>query len=316
MTDKSTDEPIFLVGSERSGTTLLRLMLDHHPKIAFHFESEFLVTPLAGGADWPDLEDYYAMLELDRSFQERPFEIDQSLDYPQLARSFLDQRRKQAGKPIVGATVHTDFDQLPRIWPNARYIHIVRDGRDVARSAVKMGWAGHVWEGADRWIEAEQAWERFRGQLRDDQYTCLRFADLVRDPRGELMRICRFIGVPFDEAMLAYPQSSSYDAPDPSMAFQWKRKMDADQVRIVEARIGDMLVKRGYELSGHPPIEVDQRQVRAFRRQSRWGRARFRIRRYGPALYLAEMITRRLGLRGLNRCLVRRMNAIDDAHVK
>ena len=61
-------QPIFLVGAERSGTTLLRLMLDCHPHIAFHSEFEFVVDYFRDNS-YPSLEDYYEHLATDRIFQ-------------------------------------------------------------------------------------------------------------------------------------------------------------------------------------------------------------------------------------------------------
>jgi len=63
--------------------------------------------------------------------------------------SFLVQKRELESKQFVGATVHRKFDKLLMIWPDAKFIHVVRDPRDVARSVVKMGRVGHVYYGAD-----------------------------------------------------------------------------------------------------------------------------------------------------------------------
>ncbi len=62
-------EPVFMVGSERSGTTLLRLMLDHHPGIAFHFEFEFAVERLADDGTFPPIEAYHKWLRSERGFR-------------------------------------------------------------------------------------------------------------------------------------------------------------------------------------------------------------------------------------------------------
>jgi hypothetical protein len=61
--------------------------------------------------------------------------------------------------------VHRHYDRLLRLWPEARFIHLVRDPRDVASSCIGMGWAGNVWTGVTRWIEAERLWDEVRGDL-------------------------------------------------------------------------------------------------------------------------------------------------------
>ncbi len=85
------ESPIFLVGSVRSGTTLLGDMLDHHPDVAFPGEFELAVDFMGPNGEIPDLAEYHAWLEVDRHFLGHGLQIDPSLDYPQLVRSLLGQ---------------------------------------------------------------------------------------------------------------------------------------------------------------------------------------------------------------------------------
>ena len=78
----SPDAPFFLVGAERSGTTLLRLMLDHHPELAFRNEFEFAVDRVGEDGSFPDVRTYTEHLRLSRTFAMSGFAIDESLDYP------------------------------------------------------------------------------------------------------------------------------------------------------------------------------------------------------------------------------------------
>ena len=138
---------VFLVGSERSGTTLLRLMLDHHPEIAFEKEFDFVVSKVSETGAFPQVDAYLEWLATVRAAD---YAIDRSLDYRSLVTDFLRQKQAASGgKPRVGATVHRDFDRLRFIWPDARYIHLVRDPRDVSRSVVQKGWAGNVYQGSE-----------------------------------------------------------------------------------------------------------------------------------------------------------------------
>lgn len=147
-------QPIFLVGAERSGTTVLRLMLDHHPQLAWHSEFEYAVDRISETGEWPHIDEYHQWLAKQRIFLDLDFKLDHTLTYPQLINSFLVQKRDRDHKPIVGATVHRHFDKVLSIWPDARFIHIVRDGRDVARSCIGMGWAGNGCDpGSDRPFE-------------------------------------------------------------------------------------------------------------------------------------------------------------------
>ena len=133
-------QPAFIVGAVRSGTTLLRLMLDHHPELAFHFEFEFGVDQVSANGMYPEIDRYHDYLAQHRVFQMSGGKIDPDLDFRHLVNSFLEQKRVRDGKTTVGATVHHHIDRIQFLWPEAKYIHLLRDGRDVARSCMAMGW--------------------------------------------------------------------------------------------------------------------------------------------------------------------------------
>jgi len=312
----AVEKPIFLVGAERSGSTLLRLMLSHHPQIAFDAEFEFAVDLISPDGRPPEVAIYHDWLTLHRIFRLTGYRVDSSLPYPDLVKSFLAQKMKRENKPIVGATVHRNFDKLLGIWPDARFIHLLRDGRDVARSCIQMGWAGNVWAAVEEWIDAERLWENMRGNLPESRYTTVKYEQIVAEPEKTLGRLCRFIGVSYDPAMLSYPQHTTYGPPDPALAAQWKRKLTAGEVQLVEARTAAMLAERGYDLSGLPTLDVTQPMKRRLARQNTIGKLRFRIRRYGWYLVLMEYATRKLGLSGWNKRLTLRIQEIANQHLR
>jgi len=314
--DTVLSKPTFLVGSVRSGTTLLRLMLDHHPLIAWHFDFEYAVDRIGEDGRLPPTREYHDYLATHRGFQLSGAKIDTDLDYAQLVNSFLIQKRDRDGKTLVGATVHRHIDRLLHLWPDARFIHLLRDGRDVGRSIMQMGWAGNMWRAPERWIRAERDWETLWDRLSENRRLEVRYEHLVADPRNTLVIICRFIGVDFDDAMFDYAKTSTYDAPDPSLATQWRRKLDKNAVCLAEARIGDMLVERGYELSGLPPKKIGKFELQRLNVQDWWYRARFRMKRYGLPLFLTDYIVRHLKLKALARRLTLRINEIENRHIR
>ena len=117
-------------------------MLGHHPEIAWQNGFELSTDMVSDDGDWPNLETYYERLTTGRIFLSSDFTIDRALTYPELVRDFLEQRRSREGKPRIGATVHRHFDRLLYLWPDAYFIHLIRDGRDVARSTIVMGCPG------------------------------------------------------------------------------------------------------------------------------------------------------------------------------
>lgn len=309
------EQPFFLVGAERSGTTLLRLMLDHHPQLAWCNEFEYSVD-LISDTGWPKLDVYYSWLETHRIFQSTQFEIDRSLNYPQLVNSFLIQKQIREGKPLVGATVHRHFDRLLRIWPQAKFIHIVRDGRDVARSCIGMGWAGNVWTGIERWIESEHLWENLSQSLSAQQKIEVTYESLICEPKNVLEDLCNFLEISFESQMLTYDKTTSYDLPNAKFIYQWKRKLSDREIQLIESKIGNMLVERNYELSNLPSIEVTPAMVQKLKLQDWFKKIQFRIKRFGLPLFLADNLSRRLQLNSWQKNIKLKINDVQRSHLK
>ena len=312
---RAATRPIFLVGCVRSGTTLLRLMLDHHPEVAFLHEFEFAVDLIDDRGRFPDLAAFHDYLGCHRIFLDSGLELDRGLDFAGLVDSFLRQKRDRAGKPIVGATVHDHFGRLTRVWPEARFIHLIRDGRDVSRSIVKEGWAGNAYEASKLWMKAEGQWAELARRTPADRRVEVHYEDLVEHPEEALGRLCSFLGVGYDPAMLRYPEDTTYGPPSPALIGQW-RDAPADEVALIEARIGDELSRLGYPPSGRPRPRVSPLREAAIHWQHRVGHAAFRCRDLGPGLFLADLIARRAGIGPLRRALAARLHEVERARLR
>lgn len=288
------ETPYFLVGAERSGTTLLRLMLSHHPQISWCEEFEYVVDRISPAGEFPQLKDYYDWLETNRIFQDSGLVINRNLSYPELVNDFLVQKKQQNQKPIVGATVHRHFDQLLKIWSKAAFIHIIRDPRDVAQSRVKLGWAGNVWLGVESWLEAENCWEKLKENLSPQQYIEIYYEDLITSPLEILTNLCHFIGVNYDSEMMNYYQNTTYDQVDSSLIQQWKKKLSNREIQLIEARANSLLKERGYQLSGLPQLEMtnnDQKLIAI----SGFFKKSYRRFKENPRLFILEYLIRRFG---------------------
>jgi hypothetical protein len=306
----------FVVGPLRSGSTLLRLMLNHHPQIHWIGEFDYAVDRLGPGGRFPPLTQYHRWLTHNRTFVDQQLTLDPGLSYPALVDSFLSQARARAGKPLVGGTVHRRFDHLPALWPKARYIHLCRDGRDVARSWIGMGLGGTVYTGAWQWLAAERLADRLRQRVDDQQWLSISFEQLVREPEATLNRICTHLGVDYDPAMLQYNTASTYDRPDPALIAQWRHKLSPAALRRVEAICAPMLSQRGYTLASPPPLTLGPLEGRWLRWCDRYARTRFRARRVGWSLTLGYSAVRRLGLAGWRDRLNFRIEQLDRPYLK
>lgn len=302
-----TAPPIFLVGSERSGTTLLRLMLDQHPQVTWCKEFEFVVDPVRGG-QWPSIQQFAEYLETSRIFKDTGFTLRTDLDYQHACQAFLDQRRAMHDKPYVGATVHRHYETILKIWPDARFIYLKRDGRDVARSCIGMGWDGNMWHASKRWADSVHTWNALRDKLDPACYIETSYEQLITDARGELTRLFDFIGPGFDEAVWNYHEGTTYSEPDPALIAQWKRKLSPYELGLVEARIAPLLKMQGYELSGHPPVKITPIVKLRLKLQDRWTRMMYRWRNYGVLLSVGESITKRTGPESLHKTILKKIH--------
>jgi hypothetical protein len=115
--------------------------------------------------------------------------------------------------------------------------------------------------------------------------------------------------------MLAYPEHSTYGAPDRHLASQWRTRMSVTMRRDVEARIGNQLSRRGYPLSA-PKRVVSRPRDLLLRLDSKLGCARDRVRRFGLPLTLEDFAARRLGIRRWQVATRARCDAIIDSRLK
>ncbi len=309
-------EPIFLVGAERSGTTLLRLMLHSHSQLSWCNEFEYSVDLINDEQNWPELDKYYQWLSTHRIFQATRFQIDDSLEYPQLVNSFLVQKKTDENKPLVGATVHRNFDRLLRIWPDSKFIHIVRDGRDVARSCIGMSWTGNVWTGVERWIKAEKLWASIEPSLPNSRKVEINYESLITQPHDTLAKLCDFMGIAFEAEMLNYYKTTSYSSPDPKLINQWRNKLSDREVQLVESRISQLLVERNYPLSNFPPLKVNIFLKSKLRLHCWFKRVQFRIEKFGLYLLIADYLSRNLRIKPWQTSIKLQINQIIQSQLK
>jgi hypothetical protein len=218
--DARRDPVPFVVGMNRSGTTLLRMMLDAHPRLTIppetHFVPELIKAVKAPGAT---PEKALAAMTSAREWGDFGFSDEEMLRRlratkmkPGAAvRTFYEAYMEQQGKPRWGEKTPTYVQRMPliqRALPEARFVHVIRDGRDVALSVL------------DRTVrdltaaDVARRWQKKIGKARKDaprlhHYMELRYEDLILDTEPVLQRVCEFIKLEFDPAMLHYHERSS-----------------------------------------------------------------------------------------------------------
>ena len=314
MSLHNTTDLCFIVSSVRSGSTFLRLMLNSHPHISNPGECDFLFDLVEKDGSLPNTPSYVKWLASNRIFLAKKLNIQATLSSKELIYSFVDQMRH--GDSLLTMNIHRNFYRIPFIFPNARFIHLQRDPRDVANSCIGMGWAGHVYYGVDIWQEAEESWMKLRSMLKPNQYLEIRYEDIVSSVESNLSVICKFLGLEYSDLMMSYLSTSTYAAPDKNLCFQWKRKLSPRELQLLEGKLHFKLDEIGYEPSGYDPAKPGLLEKLKLVLINKIYKFRFQKQRYGLGLTIEIFLANKTGIDSWQMACRKRKNRIDIKHLK
>lgn len=275
--------PVFIVGAPRSGTTMLQFRLRNHPRISLPTgESHFIVTLYRNQEKYGDLsclenirQVLRAMHAQNRSFLETDlhglkFDIDSLANelhvegrhtLPAIISGLFEKNARGEGKVRWGDKTPYYVMHLPKLlewFPDAQFIHLIRDGRDVALSLFGRQHDFHVY---NTWFAAEY-WESYveKGHIQgsslpSDQYLELRYEDLIAQPEDTMKKLCAFLGEDysadlFDVATADGPSKTPlvHKPLQADNAGKWRGKMTQSQIEAFEGVAGNTLREFGYDL--------------------------------------------------------------------
>jgi Sulfotransferase family len=277
-TTGSDNTPFFVLGAARSGTTMLRLMLNRHSRLTIPFESHFLVHIFAElPSDRPlKLNEADRMADLvvgEKNFQTwhlDPTSVRQKMrqlapaPLAVLVDALYRMEVADSGKPRWGdKTPHyyKIWRNLTRLFPTSKLIHIIRDGRDVVRSLEQVAWHGPT--NVDRaryWQERVELALAAARELGSERNLIVRYEELVLETRSTLAAICDFLGESFEPEMPLFFEDASKHIcdidgdvhgklgrqPQPEDVGRWRHEMSVeDQIRF-EAVAGAGLRSMSY----------------------------------------------------------------------
>jgi hypothetical protein len=268
---------VFVVGKGRSGTTLVRAMLTAHPEMAIPPETHFIVRMskrpgvvregrVEIGVLVDRLQDHhgFAKMGLEPEVVRQQLELSEPPSYAGAIRLIFGMYAASKGKSRYGDKSPGHVMHIPalaELFPEARFIHVIRDGRDVLLSNLETRFGpADVAEGALVWRRVVAEGRRAGVELGADRYSEIKYEDLLDDPEGQVRRLADFSSLDFHPDMLRYFKRGSeivgsawhhrnLNLPPTKGMRDWRIEMPGHHVFAFEVLAGDQLEAFGYERS-------------------------------------------------------------------
>jgi hypothetical protein len=227
----ATNVPIFVIGSPRSGTTLLRLVLDSHPRISCGEETHFLRDLEAiVGRHWPLVATY----GLPREWW---LERIRALYADFQAEVLRGSGKARWAEKDPTYTLHLPF--IEELFPEARYVHLLRDGHDVVASfRDRWGYRSAARVARSEWARYVSAARELGERLPPERFLELRYEELVADPEAEARRLFDFLGEAWDPAVIEF-DPAEHRATERYRRFTAQRRASGgDSATIYRSRVG------------------------------------------------------------------------------
>lgn len=284
-----SNDPIFLLCSERSGSNLIRAMLDAHSQIyapmPIHLGLRFWHNihhygDLSKNENWNlllkhtiiYLNNTLGQLSMQISEEELQTEIEKR-DFKNIYLYLFTKGMKQAGKSRVFIKDNHSYQQLYYFlyyFPNAKFIWQVRDPRDYVLSCKKLVHYGNILKAIEIWQTEQQAALEAFHILPKDKFFLLRYEDLVTDPKRVLTKLCVFLSLPFEEQMLNfYDKTEAKEAAKRSVYWQnldkplmennfgkFDKGLNYFELILVESLLGNLMLRLSYKLTKRPSSQT------------------------------------------------------------
>jgi hypothetical protein len=296
--------PLLILGVRRSGTTLLRVMLDRHSQLAVPDETYFVPQLADRNLRRVDvdefLDDVQRVVEWDLPLDAVRARLRDGMPIGEAIGTVYAAYAEEQGKPRWGDKTPMYMQNLrllERLFPDALYVHLIRDGRDAALSFLAMprGLVTETWMHprtaaafACQWRTEVAAARRLGRRVGPARYVEVRYEELVRDVEAALRHICSFAGLAYEPAMAEYagnvdvsakPHQQRLRQPPTQGVRNWRLEMPAGDAAAFEHVAGDLLGELGYETSHRPDAAGRARLAWYCARSLAWRGASFALRR-------------------------------------
>ena len=246
------DKLILVIGARRSGTHWVGRIIGAHPAVVYLPSETFLFAHLDEFAR--NFNASMGSARVGSLYAERDALVG---GLRSLCDSILTPWLKPGSveRILERTPLHTaNLELISELYPDARVVHIIRDGRDVARSLAAVRWGpGSAVAGAEEWVRSVR-----QGRHPMKHYYEVRYETLLADPRGEIVKLFAELDLPADDAQIdaavreaAVPVNHDLTMPAVT-AEKWRTGLSAGDLADVEAVAGELLVELGYELGAQP----------------------------------------------------------------
>lgn len=266
-------KPVFIGGCDRSGTTFMGALLGAHSQCVTTPESQFIIETFQHFDSYENDLSWcinritnnwrYKIWDLHVNYDNYD-DLGDRVDYSELILFIVWEYSKKISKQSPKIWIdHTPWNTryaltLHELFPQSKFIHLVRDGRAIAASISQLDWPiVSINRRARFWLERLSfglAAEKYFGP---DNYLSIRFEDLVLEPENTLIKICQFLNIEFQPSLLSgngfvppkytmKQHSLVGTPPDPDRVLAWKKQLSAREIEIFEYITGDMLSYLGY----------------------------------------------------------------------
>lgn len=253
----NTEQPLFIIGNPRSGTSLLRLILTSHSAIIIPPECGFVIWLYEKYSAWSSadstcsarrtqfLGDLYACKkfdtwELDRKLLENLIVERSPSDYAALCADVYKAYAQKLSRNVIFWGDKNNFHinclkDLNNIYPKATFLHIVRDGRDVAcsyREVMQHGSSSpyspnfktEIRAIAEEWSTNVIQVDNYLAGLDASRQMLVRYEDLVGKTNPTVATICEWLGLSVEDRMLEFHKDNRRMQLEPALTLDWKRR--------------------------------------------------------------------------------------------
>lgn len=280
MKQSKSINPFFIVGSGRSGSTLLRMILSSNSKISIPPETWVLIPlvaslPLTKPLNEQQLDQ--ALNIIFNHYRWPDFQIDElefanklkemnAVRIADIMNTIYEYYLIREGKEIIGDKTPPYINivgEINKIYPNAKIIHLVRDGHDVTMSFHDKGWGGRLlYQNAQEWKNSIKMYNKIKKSDLSNQVITIDYESLVMKTEETIKVICDFIGVQYEQGMLEWAEKIKEKIPDrekeihkklfrkpnQSDVYKWRKDLSLLKILIIESFIGKELKSMNYDL--------------------------------------------------------------------